>query len=438
MIAVALPEIREDFDVGHNEVGWLVTAYLIAMAIAQPIGGRLADQIGRSLTFRFGLITFLIFSLAAALAPNFHLLIALRTGQALCGAVVIPSGMALLRTEVSDERLGEAVGLLGAIVGISAAGGPLLGGGIVELGSWRLMFLMNLPLVGLALAAQLMLGVRDSGASGRARVDLAGAALLAALLTLFSYLLGSGAAEPPALMVGLGVLLVLLLAVFIRSQMRTAVPVADWPLFRLRTFSAATAYVLLSNMVMYTTLLSVPFFVKEVQGRSAGETGLLLGSMSILMAALAPLAGRLSDKRGRRLPALAGGLAQLVAALLLLTGVNEASAFVFIALTLALLGLGVGLGSGPAMTAAVEAAPAENAGTASGTASMTRYLGSITGAAILGSALSEGDPSGSQVFQLLWGLMAVMAAISVLAASQMHAFRRESSMDTARSKPGGA
>src|SRR5688572_33497637 len=98
MIAVALPDLREAFDVGRSEIAWLVSAYLIAMAVAMPIGGRIGDQIGRSKTFRLGLVCFLALSVAAAAAPTFELLVALRTAQALAGAVVIPNGMAMLRT----------------------------------------------------------------------------------------------------------------------------------------------------------------------------------------------------------------------------------------------------------------------------------------------------------------------------------------------------
>ena len=96
MLAVALPEIRDDFSLSHAEIGWLVSAYLIAMAVAQPIGGDLSDRLGRRRVLRFGLIGFLVLSLAAAAASNFWLLIALRTAQAVVGAVVIPTGMAMV------------------------------------------------------------------------------------------------------------------------------------------------------------------------------------------------------------------------------------------------------------------------------------------------------------------------------------------------------
>ena len=144
MLAVALPELRHDFNVGHAEIAWLVSAYLIAMAVAQPLGGRLGDQLGRAV-FRTGLALFLAFSLAIALSPTFEILILLRTCQALIGAAVIPNGMAMLRETQPVTRLGRSGGFIGSAISISAAVGPLLGAGLLELGSWRYIFLMNVP-----------------------------------------------------------------------------------------------------------------------------------------------------------------------------------------------------------------------------------------------------------------------------------------------------
>ena len=106
MLAVALPDLRRDFGISHAEIAWLVSAYLIAMAVSQPLGGRLGDQLGRARVFRAGLVLFLGFSLAAAAAPGFAWLIVFRTGQALVGAAVIPNGLAMLRESV--PKIGRA------------------------------------------------------------------------------------------------------------------------------------------------------------------------------------------------------------------------------------------------------------------------------------------------------------------------------------------
>lgn len=219
MLAVALPELRRDFGVGHGEIAWLVSAYLIAMAVAQPLGGRLGDQLGRVAVFRAGLVLFLALSLAAAAAPTFTALVALRTGQALIGAAVIPNGIAMMRESVPVNRLGRSGGLLGSIVSISAAVGPLLGAGLLALGSWRLLFLMNAPLVA---AGVLLVTALNYGEGPRRRavsLDWLGAGSFAACLAAMTVLLGAlrGSADV-ALVVTEAVALPVCGAVFVRRQ----------------------------------------------------------------------------------------------------------------------------------------------------------------------------------------------------------------------------
>ena len=176
---------------------------------------------------------------------------------------------------------------------------------------------------------------------------------------------------------------------FIYRQRSTEMPVAEWRLFRNRSYAGATAYILLNNLVMYTTLLTIPFFIEEVQGGGSLTTGVLLGAMSILMALLAPVSGRLSDSLGRRPLAIAGAVVVVGAMLVLLTGSDVDSSTLFLGVCLALLGVGMGLSFGPASTAAIESAPREMAGAAAGTNSMMRYVGSIIGAGVLGAVLSD-------------------------------------------------
>src|SRR3970282_1586325 len=139
MLAVALPEIRQDFSVGHAEIAWLVSAYLIAMAVAQPLGGRLGDQLRRARGFRARPGGLPALSLAAAFSPEFSVLIALRTGQALVGAAVIPNGMAMLRESVPVRRLGFSSGLTGSAISLSAAAGPLIGSALLAARCWRVV-----------------------------------------------------------------------------------------------------------------------------------------------------------------------------------------------------------------------------------------------------------------------------------------------------------
>lgn len=422
MIAVALPDIRDDFAIGHATVTWLVSGYLIAMAVAHPVGGRLGDQLGRARVFRAGLLAFLALSLAAAAAPSFEVLIVLRAAQALVGAAVMPNGSAMVRESVAARRLGEANGLTGSVIGLSAAAGPVIGAALLGLGSWRLLFFVNLPLIAVTLTCLTMLRYHDRPASARAAMDWTGALLLAGVLVALTQLLGDlrGEGSTPMMIAG-AVAFTVLTGVFVRRQSST--PLAEWSLFRNRSYAAATAYILLGNFVMYTTLLAVPFFIKEVQGKSIGTAGVLIGTMSILMSLLAPVSGRISDAYGRRWPAMIGAACQLAATAVLLAGISEGVSTGYLAGAMALLGVGTGLGTGAASTAALEAAPRELAGIAAGTMSMMRYFGSIVGTGVLGGILStSGAAPGIDVFRVLLGVLLLMAVVSFVTSSLIHVF----------------
>ena len=422
MIAVALPNIRADFGVSHGQVAWLVSAYLIAMAVAQPLGGRLGDQVGRVKTLRFGLAAFFACSLAGALTPNFESLVAFRAGQALFGAAVIPNVLAMLRTSLPPHRLGEATGTFSSMAGLAAALGPLLGAGLVEAGSWRWLFLANLPLVGLALLSLMLLRYREAPGSQRLKLDFAGTLALAGLLTLFTLLVSAdGMTAPGWALAGAG--LAALAAMFVWQQARAPVPLADWRLFRVRSFAASTVTVLLTNLGMYTTALMLPFFAQEVQGRGAAAAGLLLATETILMAAASPLVGRLADARGRRLPSQLGGVLQAAGALLLVVVISADVSYALLAACVMVQGLGFSLALSPATAAAVESAPREHAGAAAGTSSMMRYLGSIVGVALLGGILSEGGAAPAVgTFRAVFALLLVSGVAAAFAASMIHRF----------------
>jgi MFS family permease len=413
MIVVALPDIRADYNIGHAQVAWLVSAYLIAMAVGQPLGGRLGDQLGHSLMVRLGLIAVVICSLSAALAPNFFVLVVFRTGQAL--AAMIPNGIAMLRAAAPPERLGEAAGITSSAPALAAAIGPLLGGSLLLLGSWRWLFLFNLPIVLLSLLAVTALAYRD-GPRGNPRIDILGTASLVGLLTAVTFLLSSGTADNLKLTGGLAAAGVFVVAL-LRSQLKSRAPVAEWSLLRSLSYSAPTAYVLLSYMVMYTIIVSVPFFVIEVQQKGIEVSAVLITSMALPMALASPLGGRLSDQTGRRFPSAIGGVCVCLAAMALTVAISDDLGWPMLAAALALLGCGMGLSLGPATVASVEAAPRALAGSAAGTTSMMRYIGTIIGAGLLGGILGQdAETPGVELFRLLFLVLTTFAVMAVIAA----------------------
>ncbi len=427
MLAVALPELRREFNVGHAEIAWLVSAYLIAMAVAQPLGGRLGDQLGRARVFRAGLLLFLVLSTAAAAAPGFALLIVLRTSQALVGAAVIPNGMAMLRESVPVKRLGRASGITGSAVSIAAAVGPLLGAALLAVGSWRLLFLMNVPLVVAGLISLALLNYGSSRLRLRLSLDWPGAIAFAAALVAVTVLLNSlRGAQSQGVLIAAVVAFPVFLLLFVHRQFAASNPIAEWRLFRIRTYAAATFYILLSNLVMYTTILAIPFFVEEVQGKTSLVTGILLGAVSVPVAAISPVGGRISDALGRRPLVVAGSILVAVASGILLSGLSRGSSVLFLAPTLGLLGTGLGLSVGPSNAAAIESAPRDLAGAAAGTNSMMRYIGAIVGSGILGAVLNkDGGAPGLGLFQLIFAVLLAMSVLALVSSFFVHGLPTE-------------
>ena len=177
MIAVALLDVEDDLGVSVGAGTWLVSGYLVVMALAQPLGGRIGDAIGHRRAFLAGLGAFLAASALATFAPWFAALVALRMTQALFGGLMTPSAVALMRDVVPEARRGRMYGWFGTVMGLAAAIGPVLGGVLVTAFGWRAIFLANVPLGAAALSLALRGLPADRGrARGRIRFDVPGAA----------------------------------------------------------------------------------------------------------------------------------------------------------------------------------------------------------------------------------------------------------------------
>ncbi|MFQ5879296.1 MAG: MFS transporter [Dehalococcoidia bacterium] len=366
MIAVALPRIRDTFDIGITAATWLVTAYLICMAVAHPVAGRLGDTLGYRRVLMGGLGLFLVASLMAALATSFPMLLLFRLLQAVGASLVVPSGAALIRHAYPQASRATAFGVLGAAISLAAAAGPLLGGLLVALADWQAIFYVNVPIValGLALAASL----REAPlAPSRPQRSLAPWHLL-----------------------------------------------GDFSLFRSQNFAAACGAVLFANMTMYTTLFATAFFLEEVQGRGASQAGPMMGALTAFTVGAAPVGGKVADKRGRTMPAVAGAVG-LVLGVALLLPIHAGLPAWHIVLALSIVGLGIGLSSPAIRTAALESCPGEAAATAQGMYSMSRYVGSIIGIIIMGRGLGT---DASRDYRLLTFVL-LLAAVATLAAASL-------------------
>jgi len=308
----------------------------------------------------------------------------------------------------------------------AAAVGPLLGAGLLALGSWRLLFLMNVPLVAFALLALYRLAPSFNRGRERISLDWVGAGAFAGLLILVTVLLNALRGDAGVvILIAAAIAFPLLLLGFLRQQVSTRTPIAEWRLFRIRSYAGATAYILLSNLVMYTIILAIPFFVREVQGKGSFTTGTLLGAVSIPVALIAPIGGRISDEAGRRPPIVGGSVLVVAGVTALLLGISRDVPYLFLASVLFVIGVGLGFSVGPASAAAIESTPAELAGTAAGTNSMMRYVGSIIGAGVLGSVLNTNDAApGVDLFRLILAVLVIVAVLGALSSLLVHRFPR--------------
>jgi len=411
MLAVALPTIRGEFDVGVGAVTVLVSCYLIAVAVCQPAGGRMGDAFGHLRVMKTGLLLLLAFSLASAFASNFPLLVALRSFQGISVALIAPNATAYLRKNVEPSRLTSQLGFNGAVIGLGAALGPLVGGLLLAVGDWPWLFAVNLPLAVLSLALLLLLPVEIGAGKRTLQID---GVSLGALLSWFTGITLVGA----SLRVGMPALTAAGFALFLAGTVvywaryaRAGRGVVDLRLFANLDYGAMAAGSALANLVMYTTLIAMPLYLRDSEGHGEGFIGFALFAMSAAMVVVSLFSGRLADRVGSRPILLAGSASLLVAAGGLALAVGEVPAALLVGL-LGLIGLGNGLLGAPQTAVALSSVPRELAGSASGSFSMMRYVGSVIGTALL-AAILGGQGSGAE-YHLLFAILAVFAVLNLI------------------------
>ena len=391
MIAVALPDISTEFDTNPAVVTQaLVTSYLVAAIVLQSPAGKVGDRVGHGRMVGIGQVLVAAGALLGYLAPSLAALTVARILMASGGAVLVPATVALLRHALPHERRGRAFGAFGAVMALAAALGPLVGGALVDAFGWPSVFIANLPVLALSVGLAAVAG-RAPKREIRAtppRFDWVGSFLLAAALTSIVMGLRPDGGHTVLLLAAGATLLV----PFVLWEHRAGDPVIAFSVFRSATFSAGTVLIALQNLVMYALLFEVPLIAEELFDLGARETGQLLISLMLAMVLVSPVGGRLVDRVGARAVALAGSVATLAAIVALarveLTAVGQ------VAVPLALLGAGLGLATPAAQSASITAAPADQAGMAAGIGSTMRYLGGLTGIAIMSVVLDvTGTPA---------------------------------------------
>ena len=404
VVNVALPTIGRDLHVGLADLQWTVTAYTLTLSAFLLLGGSLGDRYGRRRVFVVGLVWFALASLLCGAAPSAGVLIAARAVQGVGGALLTPASLAIIEATFRPEDRGAAIGAWSGLGGIFGALGPIAGGVLVAAASWRLVFLVNLPVAALAIAVTLR-HVPESAAPGeRARLDVVGPVLAVGGLGCVTYgliegaALGFGSAAVIATLVTGPVLLAVLLAV----ESRQAAPMLPLDVFRSLEFSGTNA----ATFAIYAALGVVTFLVvievQAVMGYSPTQAGAVLLPVTLLLLALSSRSGRLAGRIGARLPMTVGPLAAAVGMALFARAGPGAHYLTTLLPAAVVFGLGLVLTVPALTTTALGAVDSGRAGIASAINNDVARVGGLTAIAVV-PLLAGIRTSGSQVDTAAFG-----------------------------------
>ncbi|WP_432190938.1 MFS transporter [Streptomyces sp. bgisy027] len=391
---VSLPVMQRDLGASTSGLQWTIDAYTLVLASLLMLAGSTADRIGRKRVFMTGLILFTIGSALCSAAPTLDLLIVFRMVQAVGGSMLNPVAMSIITNTFTDSReRARAIGVWGAVVGISMAAGPLVGGLLVDAVDWRAIFWVNLP-VGLTALLLTLRFVPESRAPKARRLDPVGQLLVIVLFGALTYAIIEAPNAGFASVLPFAAVAAAALLGLLWYEPRRAEPLIDLRFFRSAPFSGATviaigAFAALGGFLFLSTL-----YLQNVRGLDALHAGLWMLPMATPMFLCAPLSGRLVGSRGPRLPLLVAGAAMTTSCAMFALFEAETSDATLM-LGYVLFGIGFGFVNAPITNTAVSGMPRAQAGVAAAVASTSRQLGQTLGVAVIGAVLAAGIGSSS-------------------------------------------
>jgi DHA2 family methylenomycin A resistance protein-like MFS transporter len=394
IINVTLPSIRVALGAEVSELQWVVDGYAVALASLLLTGGTFGDLYGHKRVVLTGLFVFGVASLACGLAPTPHALIGARVAQGMGAAVLLPSTLAIITGAYGKERAAQAraISIWATVGSLALPAGPLLGGLLVETVGWRGVFLVNLPVVSLAIVASARVVQENNRASGQ-RIDSPGVVLGAVLLATltFAFIEGGSVGWISVPVLSAAVCAVIAFGAFVFVENRSQSPMLPLGFFRIPEFAGANAVAGLMNFVTLGTIFLLTLYLQVVQGHSALVAGVEMVPMFAPLSMLAPISGRLTGRFGPRLP-MAAGLALGTLGMVLLKRLEANSGYLpELLLPMVCIGAGLGLLTPAVVAAAMGSVPASRSGLASGANNTARQAAGAIGVALFGAL--AGTPS---------------------------------------------
>src|SRR6266851_3909620 len=389
IVNVALPDIQRALQSSFSDLQWVVDAYALTLAAFLLTAGSLADRFGRRLTYLVGLGVFTGASALCGFAVTTLMLQLSRALQGVGGAIMFAVSLALLADAFRGRDRGTAFGAWGAVTGLAVAIGPLLGGLLTSGLSWRWIFFVNVP-IGIAAVAIAIAKVAESRAAQASRPDWLGFVIFTAALASLVYGLieSNQRSFTDGLVLGCLAAAAVLLAVFVIVERRSAHPMFDLSLFKLPTFSGGSVAAFGLSASIFAMILYLVLYLQDILGYSPLAAGVRLMVLSGGILAASTLAGRLTSYVPARL-LIGPGLIIVGVGLLLMRGLDAASAWTHLIPGMIVAGAGAGMVNPPLASTAVGVVPPQRAGMASGISSTFRQVGIATGIALLGTLFSS-------------------------------------------------
>ncbi|MGC9537662.1 MFS transporter [Streptomyces sp. UG1] len=390
IVAIANPAIQKDLGATFAQVQWITNGYFLALAVSLITAGKLGDRFGHRQTFLIGVVGFAAASGAIGLSDSIALVVTFRVFQGLFGALLMPAALGLLRATFPAEKLNMAIGIWGMVIGASTAGGPILGGVLVEHVNWQSVFFINVPVGILAVVLGVMILLDHRAENAPRSFDILGIALLSAAMFSLVWAL----IKAPEWGWGDGRTWLFIAAsvvgftVFALWETKVKEPLIPLGLFRSVPLSAGVVLMVLMAIAFMGGLFFVTFYLQNVHGMSPIDAGLHLLPLTGMMIVGSPLAGAMITKVGPRIP-LAGGMAFTAIAMYGMSTLQTDTASGVMSLWFAMLGLGLA----PVMVGATEVivgnAPLELSGVAGGLQQAAMQIGGSLGTAVLGAVMAS-------------------------------------------------